>query len=251
MREALLDERAPVDVDIDVEASLAQFKHNHTDLFPAQPEGAAAVVVKLHDKQDQCAHPRHGAFKPSAWGRTALVSIGVLAVIVMVTFAANPVFFQPVTDLGDRVVRFISWGPSGGLELPENVDKYSSLRQALDATGAEDAQAPTWVPQDLGLSDIRVVETDEESGEKSYWAMFLGDDRDLLFHIELKLQGEESYFDEKDNGQNQIFIWDNASYNIVSNMGTIQIKWESGKYIYAMFGALSEQEYTCVIKSLR
>ena len=238
----LLDERAPVCVSVDPQAAAEDFRRRYGDLLaeiPAQAPKAAPAARKRRA-------PRR-IFS----GLVAAVLIVLLAnSIVAVASRQNPL--QAVFDFGETLVRTVTQGSSGELELPEDTEGYRSLKEAYEATGAHNAMNLTWIPSRFTLDsvDVQTAEGDGESSYK-YLAYFESDDGEFIFVVTGNPYEESSMYNVKNATKNEPIILNDVEFDVAENYMRVQAQWSYEGYAYMISGDVSREEVNTMILALK
>lgn len=156
----------------------------------------------------------------------------------------NP--FQSILRWGRDVVQVFG-NPSGALEMPEGGDsEYTSLREALDLNGAEDAQCPTWIPKDYALSYVTVRQKD--TGAK-FTAVFYAERGDLVVTVQnLVIQDWTAIMEREETDEKTLLEIDGTTYITVPNANYIKAFWNDDQYIYTIRGNITEAELESLLK---
>ena len=136
----ILQERAPIELPDDIqEESLKELLEEHPELAKKENKGYGKKIN----------------------ARKILSIIGIAAALAIVlTVVAGAVGFGPVVRLVDDVAKVFN-DPSGELEMSQpDASGYTSLREALDDNGMEDALCITWIPEGYALSTVSVRRLD-------------------------------------------------------------------------------------------
>lgn len=238
----LLDERAPVCVSVDPQAAAEDFRRRYGDLLaeiPAQAPKAAPAARKRRA-------PRR-IFS----GLVAAVLIVLLAnSIVAVASRQNPL--QAVFDFGETLVRTVTQGSSGELELPEDTEGYRSLEEAYEATGAQDAMNLTWIPSRFGLDrvDVQLIQGSSRDYYK-YWAYFESDSGVLVFTITDAPHNANSIYNEKSPAEGERILVNNIEFDVMENNEQVQVQWNDDNYAYILRGNITFDEINTIISSLK
>lgn len=238
----LLDERAPVCVSVDPQAAAEDFRRRYGDLLaeiPAQAPKAAPAARKRRA-------PRR-VFR----GLVAAVLIVLLAnSIVAVASRQNPL--QAVFDFGETLVRTVTQGSSGELELPEDTEGYRSLEEAYEATGAQDAMNLTWIPSRFWLDSVDVQNIESNSGEYcKYYAYFESGEGELIYTITKSPHSTNSRYNEKNPTGSEYATIDGIEFDIAENYGRVQAQWSDGNYDYMLSGDITLREINTIISTLK
>ena len=238
----LLDERAPLPEELIPDLSLEEMMEKYAgwfkgvDLPPAPPERKPR---------------RLGGARLARGLIAAVILIAALLSVTALASQKNPI--QYVVDKGEQLVRTISQGPSGALTIPEGTDtasQYSTLEEALEDLGAENAQRITWIPERFSLNNVIVQTTETSSG-----TMFLvtahytcGDDN-ILYNISYFPNGSVSTM-EMNPGSYELMVLDGVEYDIVQNNDMAQAQWFKDEYSYLLISKTAKDELKIMLLSL-
>lgn len=238
----LLDERAPVCVSVDPQAAAEDFRRRYGDLLaeiPAQAPKAAPAARKRRA-------PRR-IFS----GLVAAVLIVLLAnSIVAVASRQNPL--QAVFDFGETLVRTVTQGSSGELELKEGAEGYHSLAEAFEATGAENAMDLSWVPSRYSLARVDVQEVKGEGKSfRKYFAYFESNEGEIVYTVTSEPHSSSSVYNEKNTIEGEKVVIGDIEFEIMENNGQMQAQWSSNEYTYVIRGDVTFREINAIISSLK
>lgn len=220
--QSLLDERAPIADSVDPHEAFLKFEERNIDV--------------LNSRDTKLSEPSTYPKKQFKFRKCYQIAVAVLiacsALIVgAVASGNNPVVVAQ--DIGEVLVRTITWGPSGRLTIPDTLTGYSSLEEALSNVGADNAQSITWVPEDYSLESIDV--RSGEHKEFELWAFYRSNDGKLVFNISRRGINDEVYFTEKNEG-NTPEEYNNYGMSIIENNGWLELQWSDGEYNYSLTG---------------
>lgn len=238
----LLDERAPVCVSVDPQAAAEDFRRRYGDLLaeiPAQAPKAAPAARKRRA-------PRR-IFS----GLVAAVLIVLLAnSIVAVASRQNPL--QAVFDFGETLVRTVTQGASGTLELKEGAEGFRSIEEAYEVTGAQNAMNLSWVPSRFELErvDAQLVES-YNSNYYMYIAYFESDDGELVFSVTGSPHNANSLYNEKNPTGSEYILIDGIEFDVAENNGRAQAQWSHEGYEYMLSGNITLSEVNTIISTLK
>lgn len=234
----LLDERSPVDAPIDPEESYKRFMGKYADELHGSEERRARVNT----------YPRR-RFRRLAC--VAVIAILVAGVFSVGAIAAGKTPLELVYDAGETLIRTLTWGPSGALELSDASEGYHSLEEALVSIGADDAKEITWIPTRLKLESVFVYEFGAP-GQSSYtvWAYFDSADSEIVYSISNFPTDENSFASEKEPGIECVQIG-GKEYLVTQNAGWLETQWSENGYSYILTGNLDQSDLEKVILSLK
>ncbi len=138
--------------------------------------------------------------------------------------------------------------PSGVMELPPDVPcEYRSLREALDANGAEDAVCPTWVPRDYALREVTARQTD---GVTLFNAFYVSERGGLFIRIyEVDGFSWSGVIESELNGTE--YVHNDVTYYFTANNEASKAGWIIGQYSCEIIGQISEDELKQIINSMK
>lgn len=240
--QSLLDERAPVGEPVDGETACRKFVEAHANLF--QQEGG--------DQNRPTGKKRRRSFRQIV--RTTVIAAAlVIGIFSFGAVATGRDPFVMISDAGETLIRNVTWGPSGTLDLPQEDGDYTSLEDALSDYGIEDAALIAWIPSRFSIDAISVQDVPDKTGDNNVrlWAYYRSDDGDLIYGITSLPHTEDRSFVEK-NSHEEIAILTiyGQEYEIVNNYGLKQVYWDDANYSYVLTGNLSEYEVERILLAL-
>lgn len=240
--QSLLDERTPIGEQVDVETACREFLEAHANLF--QQEGG--------DKDRPTEKKRRRSVRQILRTTviTAALVIGIFCLGVVAT-GRDP--FVVITDAGEVLIRNVTWGPSGTLNLPQPNGGYTSLEEALSDYNAEDAAVITWIPSRFSIDTITVQNIPSESADSCFklWIYYHADEGELVYGVLPLPHMDERSFIEKDLREEvTVLSVQGKKYEIVNNKGWMQIYWVDDNYSYTLTGNISEEEAEGILLSL-
>ena len=240
--QSLLDERAPIGEQVDGETACREFLEAHANLF--QQEGG--------DKDRPTEKKRRKSFRQIV--RTIVIAAALLVGIFCLGAVAtgrDPLVM--VSDAGETLIRKVTWGPSGILDLPQEDGNYASLEDALSDYGVKDAAIIAWIPSEFSIDAITVqtIPSEEESSSFKLWAYYRSDEKELIYGIlPLPHMDDSSYIEKNLREDATILSIRGKEYEMVNNKGWIQIYWIDNNYSYALMGNISVSEAEKILLSL-
>ena len=241
--QSLLDERAPIGEQVDCEMACREFVEVHVNLF--QQEGG--------DKDRPTEKKRRRSFRQIV--RTAVIAaallVGIFCLGAVATGRDPLVLFS---DAGEILLRNVTWGPSGILDLPQEEGDYTSLEDALLEYSVEDAAVITWIPSRFSIDAIAVQDIPNEVGNGSFklWAYYCSDGNDLVYGIASLPHVEDHSNIEKDLQEDTTsLLIRGQEYELVENQGWVQVYWSDGNYSYSLVGNVSMDEVEGILVSLK
>lgn len=230
---AALQERVPVMEGYDPHAGWNQLQENHPALFEAKDEPKEV--------------PRRRIRGNIHFARIAVVFAAVLlcSLVTVNALGINPVqsFLKWIGD----TIQMCS-NPSGMMELPPDVPgEYRSLREALDANGAEKLSSPTWIPRDYALQEVTVRSTNEMVQFTAWYASERGK---LAIRILSINDSEWSAISEGElNGEK--YIHNDVVYYLTSNFEMSKAGWIDDVYSCEVSGNIAEKELKQILDSMK
>lgn len=239
--QSLLDERAPIGEQVDVETACWEFLEVHANLF--QQEGG--------DKDRPTEKKRRRSVRQIL--RTTVIAAALLVGIFCLGAVAtgqDPLVM--VSDAGETLIRKVTWGPSGILNLPQEDGNYASLEDALGDYNATSAQIITWIPKEFALETIIVQQVPNREGQRDFklWAYYCCNEEDLVYGVASIPYVEENRFIEKDIDDRGVLSINGEEYLVVQNIKRIQVYWSNDGYNYSLTGEIPLDEMKKIIQSL-
>lgn len=237
----VLDEANPVKIPKSAyKKSIARFAREHPEYL-----GNAAKV------QSDSGGKLRGALNHFQLHRIAVAA--VLAIVICLgTSAVALELPQMLIAWGQDVFQLTPAGGDMQLEQPTG-EGFHSLDEALAHYNVH-TYRPTWVPEQMMLSDIQVMQTDA-------WTSFIatytleadGSDAAIIKIIEYQNRADIPDIAYEDNGSDERStqtIGDLTVY-ITSNVGMTRASWMSDHCISSIAGTFTDSEIQQIVKSIK
>lgn len=188
---------------------------------------------------------------PKRWMRRMIAAAAVLVVLVGVPLTANAFgwedIWNAVAQWAKETFSFVSGEDTQSTEPnPENIDKYTSLQQALAETDQEADFVPTWIPDGYELQDITI---DESPIQKNYLAVYVAGEKFLKISVKSYVESDP----EKVEVYEDILETYEASgteYYIFINNEQLRAAWIKDSYECYISGDLTIEEIKTMIDSI-
>ena len=239
--QSLLDERAPIGEQVDGETAYKEFVEAHANLF--QQEGG--------DKDKPTEKKRRRSVRQIL--RTTVIAAAlIIGIFCLGAVATGRDPFVVITDAGEVLIRNVTWGPSGMLNLPQPNGEYTSLEEALSDYNAEDAAVITWIPSRFSIDTITVQNIPSESADSCFklWIYYHAEDELVYGVLPLPHMDERSFIEKDLREEATVLSVQGKKYEIVNNKGWMQIYWVDDNYSYTLTGNISEEEAEGILLSL-
>jgi len=197
------------------------------------------------------------AYKPPAPGKFRPpigVAVAIIAVIVLMsgTFTAYAlgydVFGAIVTWTKETFGSTQQAEAAPSAEVPSSdLSKLSELQSALDEYGITEKLAPTYIPKGFEQTEFHV----EEADVSTFFASVLENEDDTIIiqirQFSVAANGAEY---EKDDGDPEIYVVNNISHYIMTNMGKYHAVWKNGMFEVSISGLNTKEELVKMIESI-
>lgn len=241
--QSLLDERAPIGESVDGETACRKFVEAHANLF--QQKGG--------DQDRPTGKKRRRSFRQIV--RTTVIAAAlVIGIFCFGAVATGRDPFVMISDAGETLIRNVTWGPSGILDLPQEDGDYTSIEDALSDYGIEDAAVITWIPSQFSIDAISVQDVPDKTGDNNVklWAYYRSDANDLIYGIASLPHTEDHSTIEKDLQEDMTSLFIRGQeYKLVENQGWVQVYWSDDNYTYSLVGNVSMDEVEGILLSLK
>ena len=244
---AALDEKAPLDSDLDAEASWNEFRTKHADLF--ERDVTEGNVSTAEDSR-----------KPRA--RRLILRIAVIAAVVMLfsilcVQAAGFNFFGMLGEWTGEIFGFLSPDGGAGTDSTEftakndNSETYLMIKLALADCGITEDLAPTWYPEGFEAEPPEVQSIRTFDAVSCYFS----GENDRHFGIKITRYNDPSMIEdpsyEKDDAYMEKYVSGERIFYIFSNLEGVAATWSDGEaLIINVFGNISADEIKDIIDSI-
>ena len=208
------------------------------EVIRTEPESDVVSEIPSVEKTSRTFRMRH----------RKLFRIGVVAAVLIVLFAAvtaaaaafgyNLWGWLPVW--GEEDVRFVAETPR---ETPNEHD-LQNVPMVLASLGITDPLYPTWLPEDLKQTDVRILEK-----PLFLYEMYTNNDRELSITISPTTGSEYTIYQKTENPPMEYLVGDTVHY-IFDNNNEITAVWYTESYTATIVGKISLEEMKKVIDSV-
>lgn len=206
---------------------------------------APKVVIVMDDKRQ----PR----RPRRLGRALLIAA---VIVVMITLLLPPVLgyrdiFHMVAQWTDEQFRFVT-PEHGSPETAEKSDDWDDTMPLMESLKEHDLPlsfAPTWIPGDRQLLDVKFEES--ENGAEYFTAIFSNENEEhaLFYKLVRGIQPSSGIW-EKDDRDAVMFPYNGIVHYIITNNELVGAHWYVGQFEVAIYGHISIDEVKSMIKSV-
>ncbi len=208
--------------------------------LPAEEEN----IIPVKKMECSMKAPRH-------WMRRMIAAVAVIAILVCVPLTASAFgwedIWNAVANWAKETFSFVSGGDTQITEPnPENIDKYTSLQQALAETDQEADFVPTWIPDGYELQDITI---DESPIQKNYLAVYVAGEKFLKISIKSYIEGDPEKVEVHEDIL-EIYEASGTEYYIFINNEQIRAAWIKDSYECYISGDLTIEEIKTMIDSI-
>lgn len=244
---AALDEKAPLDSDLDAETSWNEFRAKHANLFEknaADANGSAAGNSRK--ARSRGLFPRI----------VAIVAVLTLFSVICVQAAGFNLlgFFGRWTE---EFFSFLSAGGKSGADGAEftakddNNEVYRQLRVVLENSGIPEELAPTWYPEGF---EAKAPEVQSSKASDVISCYFFGENEER-FGIQFIRYSDSSRMEgslyEKDDASVEEYVSGGRIFYIFSNLESAAATWSDGEALaMSIFGNISVDELKNMIDSI-
>lgn len=195
--------------------------------------------------------PEHKC-KPSVlWLRRLTAVAAALAIVFFTTLTANAFGFDLFGKVAKWSAEFFHFEVSPEVTIdPAANSKYdfSSLQQALDDSDITQNLAPTWIPDDYSLAEIKVSDTYREIVIFSRYSN-THTNSELSITIRQILHGTP-FSIEKSDDLVEIYTVNGIAYYIVSNQNMVCATWVVNEFECVISGNITIDELKAMIDSI-
>lgn len=218
-----LDQVAPIDEPFDAEESYRQFTQDHAALMEAAQTTVPAKPARRF---------------PRSVRRIIIVAATIILLvgIVSIAYAGSTPFAQWV----DETFSFSSI-PAG---------EYTSLQEALDDYGVNEALVPEWLPNEYAIATVSVNEATGFTTFLAHYNSVKDPDDHLTITIRERPSEPIKTMYEKDATSVTSIKSGTAIYYIGHDNGQTSIMWELGRYQCNISGIIDEEDISKIIDSI-
>ncbi len=185
------------------------------------------------------------------WLRRLATVAAVVALVVGLSATAKAFswgeMWDAVAKWAKETFSFVGSGYEDPTEpAPEQTQQYTSLQEALSASGYKTDFIPTQIPDGYILQEIVV---DETPMQNIYAAYYKKDNIDLIITVRSHLGGEPEKV-EIDEDLKEIYVRDGREYYIFTNNFQLRTVWIDGSYECYISGGMTVDEIKTMINSI-
>lgn len=243
---AALNEKAPLDSELDAEASWNGFRTNHADLFEKDVTGANGSTAESSRKA-----------RPRGLVRRVVVAAAVIALFsVLCAQAAGFNLLGVFGKWTEEVFGFLSVNGGANRDSTSEAagsddEVYLSIRIALVNHGITEDLAPTWYPKGFEAEAPEVYSTKVWDSISCYFS----GENDEHFEIKIIRYNDPSKmknpFYEKDDAPVENYVSGGRSFYIFSNLESTAATWSDGEALtVSIIGNISVDDLKNMIDSM-
>lgn len=185
------------------------------------------------------------------WLRRLAAIAAVVALVAGLSATANAFswgqMWDTVAKWAKETFSFVGSGYADPTEpAPEQTQQYTSLQQALSATGQKSDFLPTQIPDGYKLQEIII---DENPMQSVYVAVYKNTDKNLMITVRSYLNGEPEKV-EFNEDLLELYKANDSKYYIFLNSGQLQAVWLLQSYECCISGDLTMDEIKAMINSI-
>lgn len=241
----VLEEKEPLGLELDPEASLQRFLEERAGEESTPPEEPAA----------QAAVSRPAGLRRFRHFPRTLIAAAVVAVLFgLGSMAGSSRLWESVVHLTQGTLQIVPPGASQSgqtsAQPPLEELEFTSLQEALDAYGITEPLVPKWLPEgfeSLGVTtnvdpdSIRIAETYSYDEKKIKIAIRCYNAKEALERVSV----------EKENGQqDEKYIRGGVEHSLAQNRAIYTASWTNGLNIVSIIGDVTEEELEQMIDSI-
>lgn len=241
----VLEEKEPLGLELDPEASLQRFLEERAGEESTPPEEPAA----------QAAVSRPAGLRRFRHFPRTLIAAAVVAVLFgLGSMAGSSRLWESVVHLPQGTLQIVPPGASQSgqtsAQPPLEELEFTSLQEALDAYGITEPLAPKWLPEGFESRDV-IISVDPDFIRIA--TRYTGDEKEIK--IVVRRYNSEEALDrvsvEKENGQQDVkYIRGGVEHSIAQNRGFYTASWTNGLNIVSIVGSVTEEELEQMIDSI-
>lgn len=241
----VLEEKEPLGLELDPEASLQRFLEERAGEESTPPEEPAA----------QAAVSRPAGLRRFRHFPRTLIAAAVVAVLFgLGSMAGSSRLWESVVHLTQGTLQIVPPGASQSgqtsAQPPLEELEFTSLQEALDAYGITEPLAPKWVPEGFECSEVM---TNFDSEFLRIIAIYEYNERQVK--ITIRRYNSEEALDrvsvEKENGQqDEKYIRGGVEHSLAQNRAIYTASWTNGLNIVSIIGDVTEEELEQMIDSI-
>ena len=244
---AALDEKAPLDPDLDAEASWNELRTKHADLFEK-------------DATDENGPATENARKVPMRKLLPKIVALVAAAALFIALCAQAAGFNILGAFGKWTADIFGFSSSDGgtgnsgtdfTAKNNNSEIYLAISSALKRCGITEDLAPKWYPEGFEADPPKVHNTDFFN----YITCYFSGENDRHFEIEITRYNDplkiEAPSFEKDESTFEEYVSGDRLFYILSNLDSTSAIWSDGEmYTIHILGDISTAEIKAIIDSI-
>lgn len=243
---AALDEKAPLDSDLDAEASWNELRTKHADLFEKD------VTDENGPMTENARKVRLRKLLPKI---VALVAVAAL----FIALCAQAAGFNILGAFGKWTGEIFGFSSSDGSDnistdfraKDDNSEIYFELKAALERCGITEDLVPTWYPEGFEAESPEV----KKSKLNDVISCYFSGENDSHFIIKITRYNDPSKievpFFEKDGSTFKEYVSGDRLFYILSNLDSTTAIWSDGEiYTIHILGDISTDEIKAIIDSI-
>lgn len=241
----VLEEKEPLGLELDPEASLQRFLEERAGEESTPPEEPAA----------QAAVSRPAGLRRFRHFPRTLIAAAVVAVLFgLGSMAGSSRLWESVVHLTQGTLQIVPPGASQSgqtsAQPPLEELEFTSLQEALDAYGITEPLVPKWLPEGFECSEVM---TNFDSEFLRIIAIYEYNERQVK--ITIRRYNSEEALDrvsvEKENGQqDEKYIRGGVEHSLAQNRAIYTASWTNGLNIVSIIGDVTEEELEQMIDSI-
>lgn len=214
-------------------------------LKPSSKGKVYKMFISIDGKRQSC--------RPRRLGRVLLIAV---VIVVLMTLLLPPVLgfrdiFHMVAQWTDEQFRFVT-PEHGSPETAEKSDDWDDTMPLMESLKEHDLPlsfAPTWIPGDRQLLDVKFEES--ENGAEYFTAIFSNENEEhaLFYKLVRGIQPSSGIW-EKDDRDAVMFPYNGIVHYIITNNELVGAHWYVGQFEVAIYGHISIDEVKSMIKSV-
>ena len=241
----VLEEKEPLGLELDPEASLQRFLEERAGEESTPPEEPAA----------QAAVSRPAGLRRFRHFPRTLIAAAVVAVLFgLGSMDGSSRLWESVVHLTQGTLQIVPPGASQSgqtsAQPPLEELEFTSLQEALDAYGITEPLAPKWLPEGFESRDV-IISVDPDFIRIA--TRYTGDEKEIKIVVH-RYNSEEALDRvsvEKENGQQDVkYIRGGVEHSIAQNRGFYTASWTNGLNIVSIVGSVTEEELEQMIDSI-
>lgn len=234
---------------------LAQRKRNSDNPGKTALEAWESFQKHYLPQEEAClentAQTKKSAKSVRSWLPRLIAAAAVIVILVGVPLTVSAFgwedIWNAVAQWAKETFSFVSGEDTQNTEPnPKNIDKYTSMQQALAETDQESDFVPTWIPDGYKLEEITI---DENPMQKVYVAIYRNGDAFVMVTVKSYIDADPEKV-EVNEELVEIYEASGIEYYIFSNNGQLRAVWIKDSYECYISGDLTIEEIKTMIDSI-